>query len=255
MALDGSKVLKLFDLIDFTQKTQKKATPIYIYKVLFTPEIIATPRGWFVRIRTNDAQNLEKEISGKQFVWYDKSKPEDKEEVAYRIAATMFSKEILADYLKSHPVSEWNNRLDSVNAIKNRDGGFSIRVVMKDGYTLPLIRMKDDEWRLYRNMSKEEVPAFIRQLALNYLNEEDAKVIIKRLKEETNTKTGTLQLPLKEREYSPEVITIFSNGLSAVLSSLNVSPTSSGYNREWEVGNRKKYDTTDDQDSRTQMLM
>ena len=165
----------------------------------------------------------------------------------------MFSKEILAEYLKLHPVSDWNNRLDSVNAIKNRDGGFSIRVVMTDGYTLPIIKMTDEECRLYRSMSKEDIPNFLRPLALNYLNVDDAKVIIKRLKEETNTKTGTLQLPLKEREYSPEVITIFSNGLSAVLSSLNVSPTPSGYNREWEVGNRKKYDTTDNQDSGAQM--
>lgn len=67
----------------------------------------------------------------------------------------MFSKEILAEYLKLYPVSDWNNRLDSVNAIKNRDGGFSIRVVNKNGYTLPLIRMTDDECRLYRSMSKK----------------------------------------------------------------------------------------------------
>lgn len=58
---------------------------------------------------------------------------------------------------------------------------------------------------------------------MNYLNEEDTKLIIKRLKEETNTKTGILQLPHRERVYSPEIFTIFSNGLSAVLSSLNVS--------------------------------
>ena len=249
MAFDGSKVMKLSDLIDFTQKAQKKPAQTNIYKELFTPEIISTPRGWFVRIKTNDGSYLEKEISGKQFVWYDKSKPEDKEEIAYRIAATMFSKEILSEYLKLHPVSDWNKRLEAVNAVKNREGGFSIRIVMKDGYTLPLIRMKDDECRLYRSMSKEEVPAFIRHLALNYLNEEDAMLIIKRLKEEINTKTGTLQLPLRERDYSPEIVTIFSNGLSTVLSSLNVSTASSGYNREWEVGNRKKYDTTDDQNS------
>lgn len=255
MAFDGSKVLKLFDLIDFTQKEQKKQTPTDIYKDLFTPEIITTSRGWFVRIRTNDGSNLEKEISGKQFVWYDKSKPEDKEEVSYRIAATIFSKEILSEYLNSLPVSDWNNRLDSVNAIKNREGGFNIRVVMKDSFTLPLIRMTDEECRLYKSMSEEDKPNFLRQLAMNYLNEEDAKLIIRRLKEETNTKIGTLQLPLREMDYSPEVVTLFSNGLSTVLSSLNVSPISSGYNREWEVGNRKKYYTTDNQDYGTQISM
>ena len=130
---------------------------------------------------------------------------------------------------------------------------FSIRVVMKDGYTLPLIRMTDDECRLYRSMSKEDIPNILHQIALNYLNMEDAKVIIKRLKEETHAKTGTLQLPLRERDYSPEIVTIFSNGLSTVLSSLNVSTASSGYNREWEVGKRKKYDSTYNQDSGTQI--
>lgn len=255
MAFDGSKVLKLADLIDFSQNPQRKRAPTDIYKDLFTPEIIATPRGWFVRIRTNDGSNLEKEISGKQFVWYDKSKPEDKEEVSYRIAATIFSKEILSEYLKSLPVSDWNNRLDSVNAIKNREGGFNIRVVMKDSFTLPLIRMTDEECRLYKSMSEEDKPNFLRQLAMNYLNEEDARVIIKKLKERTSAKTGALQLPLRKRDYSTEVVTIFSNGLSTVLSSLNVSPISSGYNREWEVGNRKKYDTTDNQDYGTQISM
>lgn len=115
--------------------------------------------------------------------------------------------------------------------------------------------MTDEECQLYRSMSKEDIPNFLHQIALNYLNEEDAKVSIKRLKEETNAKTGTLQLPLRERDYSPEIVTIFSNGLSAVLSSPNVSTASSGYNREWEVGKRKKYDKTDDQDFGTQMSM
>ena len=252
---DRSKVLKLADHIDFTQKTQRKQASSDIYKDLFTPEIIATPRGWFVRIRTNYGSNLEKEISGKQFVWYDKSKAQDKEEVAYRIAATKFSKEILSEYLKSHPVSDWSNRLHSVNAIKNREGGFSIKDVMTDRNTLPFIRMTEEQCRLYSSMSKEDIPNFLRQLTLKYLNEEDAKVIIKRLKEETNAKMGTLQLPLRERDYSPEIVAIFSNGLSTVLSSLNVSPTSSGYNREWEVGKPKKYDTTDNPDSGTQMSM
>ena len=124
---------------------------------------------------------------------------------------------------------------------------------MKDSYILRLIKITSDECQLYRSRLKEGVSSFLRQLtmnylnlAMNYLNEEGTKIIIRRLKEETNAKTGTLQLPLRERDYLPKVIILFSNGLFSILSSLNVSMASSGYKKEWKVGNRKKYDQFDD---------
>lgn len=91
IAFDGSRVMKLSELIDFAVNTERKTSPLDIYRELFTVKVGNDGRGDYMRINTNDGSSYRKTISPRQYAWFMGVKDDEREEVGLTIAATMFS--------------------------------------------------------------------------------------------------------------------------------------------------------------------
>lgn len=70
----------------------------------------------------------------------------------------------------------------------------------------------------------------------------------------TSTLLTIFSLPLRQKDYTPEIITAISHILSVNLSRFNVG-IGHGQKREWEVGNKSPYDDLDTRMSGTKMSM
>jgi hypothetical protein len=253
MALDGSKVMKLSELIDFAQKQERKASPLDIYRDLFSIEIRKSGVDGIMSIRLFDGSEYTRKMSPRQSVWYFNSPESERENVAIRIAATMFSTEIFEAVLLKYPVSDINSKIGSVNIIKMRDGGRAIRVVSVDGFSATY-QMTADELRCHARLQGEAANAYLRQLAILRITHEDATELTNRIKELTAKSTGSNTLPLRQSDYTLEQAKAFTTYQSTVLSRLMPRDTSSTHsaNREWEVGKQSRYDHIDNQQSGTQ---
>ena len=137
--------MKLSELIDFVPKQERKPSPLNVYRDMFTVEIDNDGRKDFMRIRMKDGSTYQKPITLRQAAWYNGVKPDDKEDVALTIAATRFTEEILIAYLARQPIHDFKSRIQSVNAVKSRDGRYALRITMKDGMPIPMIPM-DSQW-------------------------------------------------------------------------------------------------------------
>ncbi len=256
MALDGSKVIKLSELIDFAQKQERKASPLDIYRDLFSMEVLKSGLDGEMTIRLFDGSEHTRKMSPRQSAWYFNSPESEREDVAIRIAATIFSTEIFESVLLKYPVSDINSRIGSVNIIKMREGGRAIRVVSTDGFsaTYP---MTAEELRCHARLQGESANSYLRQLAVLRIIHEDATELTNRIKEQTTKSTGSITLPLRQSDYNPEQAKAFTSHQSAVLSRLMPHDTSSTHsaNREWEVGKQSRYDHIDNQLSGTQLTM
>ena len=256
IAFDGSKVMKLSELIDFAQKQERKASPLDIYRDLFSIEIRKSGVDGIMSIRLFDGSEYTRKMSPRQSVWYFNSPESERENVAIRIAATMFSTEIFEAVLLKYPVSDINSKIGSVNIIKMRDGGRAIRVVSVDGFSATY-QMTADELRCHARLQGEAANAYLRQLAILRITHEDATELTNRIKELTAKSTGSNTLPLRQSDYTLEQAKAFTTYQSTVLSRLMPRDTSSTHsaNREWEVGKQSRYDHIDNQQSGTQLTM
>jgi hypothetical protein len=256
MALDGSKVMKLSELIDFEQKQERKESPFDIYQNLFSMEVRKSGMDEIMSIRLFDDSEHTRKMSPRQSAWYFNSPESEREDVAIRIAATMFSTEIFESVLQKYPVSDICSRIASVNIIKMRDGSRAIRVVSADGFsaTYP---MTTDELRCHTQLQGEAANGYLRQLAILRITHEDAKELTNRIKKFTAKSTGSITLPLRQSDYTLEQSNAFTSHQSSVLTLLMPSDTSSAHsaNREWEVGKQSRYDNIDNQQSGTQLTM
>lgn len=90
IALDGSKVMRLSELIDFAQKQECKASPLDIYRDLFSMEIRKSGMDGIMTIRLFDGSEHTRKMLARQSAWYFNSPESEREDVAIRIAATMF---------------------------------------------------------------------------------------------------------------------------------------------------------------------
>lgn len=256
MALDGSKVMKLPELIDFAQKQERNASPLDIYRELFSMEIRKSGMDGIMSIRLFDSSEHTRTMSPLQSAWYFNSPESEREDVAIRIAATMFSTEILESVLQKYPVSDIGSRIRNVNMIKMRDGGRAIRVVSADGFsaTYP---MTSDELRCHARLQGEAANGYLRQLAILRITHEDATELTNRIKELTAKSTGSITHPLRLSDYNPEQAKAFTSHQCTVLTRLMPRDTSSTHssNREWEVGKQSRYDHIDNQQSGTQLAM
>ena len=256
MAFDGSKVMKLSELIDFAQKQERKASPLDIYRDLFSMEVRKSGMDGIMSIRLFDGSEHTRTMSPRQSVWYFNSPESEREDVAIRIAVTMFSTEIFESVLQKYPVSDIGSRIASVNIIKMHDGGRAIRVVSADGFsaTYP---MTADELRCHARLQGEAANSYLHQLAIMRITHEDATALTNRIKELTAKSTGSITLPLRQSDYTPEQAKAFIAHQSTVLARLIPCDTSSTHsaNREWEVGMQSRYDHIDNQQSGTQLSM
>ncbi len=256
MALDGSKVMKLSELIDFESKQERKVSPLDIYRDMFSMEIRKLGMDNIMSIRLFDGSEHTRTMSPRQSAWYFNSPESEREDVAIRIAATMFSTEIFESVLQKYPVSDIGARIGNVNIIKMRDGGIAIRVVSADGFsaTYP---MTADELRCHAKLQGEAANDYLRQLAILRITHEDATELTNRIKELTAKSTGIISLPLRQFDYNPEQAKAFTSHQCTVLSRLMPRDTSSTHsaNREWEVGKQSHYDHIDDRQSGTQLTI
>ena len=256
MAFDGSKVMKLSELIDFAQKQERNASPLDIYRDLFAMEVRKSGVDGEMTIRLFDGSEHTRKMSPRQSAWYFNSPESEREDVAIRIAATMFSTEIFESVLQKYPVSDISSRIGSVNIIKMREGGRAIRVVSTDGFsaTYP---MTADELRCHAKLQGEAANGYLHQLAILRITHEDATELTNRIKELTAKSSGSLSLPPRQSDYNPEQSKAFTSHQSTVLTRIMPRDTSSTHsaNREWEVGKQSRYDHIDNQQSGTQLSM
>ena len=256
IAFDGSKVMKLSELIDFAQKQERNASPLDIYRDLFAMEVRKSGVDGEMTIRLFDGSEHTRKMSPRQSAWYFNSPESEREDVAIRIAATMFSTEIFESVLQKYPVSAISSRIGSVNIIKMREGGRAIRVVSTDGFsaTYP---MTADELHCHAKLQGEAANGYLRQLAILRITHENATELTNRIKELTAKSSGSLSLPPRQSDYNPEQSKAFTSHQSTVLTRLMPRDTSSpnSANREWEVGKQSRYDHIDNQQSSTQLTM
>ncbi len=111
IAFDGSKVMKLSELIDFAIIPQREPSPLDVYRDLFTVEVGKDSRGNYMLINVKDGSMYRKPISPRQYAWYNGVKDDEREDVGLTIAATMFSEEILTEYLIRYPIHNHQERI------------------------------------------------------------------------------------------------------------------------------------------------
>ena len=251
IAFDGSKVMKLSELIDFVPKQELKPSPLDVYRDMFNVEIGNDGRKDYMRIRMKDGSTYQKPITLRQVAWYNGVKPDDKEDVALTIAATMFTEEILTAYLSRQPIQDFRNRIQSVNAVKNRDGRYALRITMNDGMPIPIIPMDSQDESDYQRLSPDDRQDYLLNLAVHYLTREDARAIIQRIRQTTKDQTGVRVLSYPQ-DFTQQTANTFALNFAKVLSCFNVN-TERGENREWEVGNYSRYDDLDNRLSGTKM--
>lgn len=256
IAFDGSRVMKLSELIDFTVNTERKTSPLDIYRELFTVEVGNDGRGDYMRINTNDGSSYRKTISPRQYAWFMGVKDDEREEVGLTIAATMFSEEILTEYLKRYPVHDPLERIKDVSAVKLRNGNYGIRIALADGY-MPLVEMDSDESRRFLSLQPDANARhdFLLALATHHLTHADAVAVKNRIRQQTQSQTKLRVLPPRHQDFTPDLSRAFAINLASALYSLNVSSGVSGHKREHEVGNRTRYDDIDDRQSGTKLTM
>lgn len=252
IAFDGSTVMKLSELIDFTIKPERKPSPLDVYRSLFTAEILNDGTKDFVRIHTNAGATFQKPISARQSAWYHNAKTEDKEDVAIMIVSTMFAEEILMEYLTRQPIQNYQANIKSVSAVKQKDGIMALRIMMNDGMSMMLPMDSQDE-NHYRRLSPNDTQDFLNKLAIHYLTREDARSIIQRIRQTTKDQTAVRVLP-QPNDFTSQMAKAFSFNLASSLSFLKVD-TNRGENREWEVGNRSHYEGLDTRQSGTHLTM
>ena len=251
IAFDGSKVMKLRELIDFAPKQDRRPSPLDIYREMLNVEIGNDGRNDYMRIRMKDGSSYQKPITLRQVAWYNGVKPDDKEEVALTIAATMFPEEILMAYLARQPIHDFKSRIQSATAVKNRDGRYALRITMNDGMPIPIIPMDSQDESDYRRLSLDDRQDYLQNLAVHYLTREDARAIIQRIRQTTKDQTGVRVLS-HPQDFPQQTANFFALNFAKVLSCFNVD-TDRGENREWEVGNRSLYDDFDTKQSGTRM--
>ena len=256
IAFDGSKIMKLSELIDFAQQQVRKPSPLDVYSDMFSIAIRAREDSVTMEIRMIGGSTYLKAITQRQLAWYENVKPEEKEDVAYTIAATMFSEEILMSYLKRHTAKELCDSIQAVYAPKHKNGGYCLRIEMNGGYAIPLMKMDEKDEMEFRNISPEERESFLFNLAIDYLTRSEAEEIIKHIRRtmREQIKRDRYVLP-KQQDFTPQMSQTFVHTLTNAISRFNVEGGSHSQNREWEVGNRSPYNDLDTCQSGTRMSM
>lgn len=251
IAFDGSKVMKLSELIDFSVKQKvEEADPYSIYQDLFTMEI----NNDVLTIQMQDGTIHCRAMSPRQAAWYSNVPDEDKNDVALRIAVTMFSTEIFESVLRKRPINEIQSRIKDVASIKLKNGGRAIRVISTDGFSA-IYPMTADESRCYIQLKEDAANGYLRQLAVFRLTNEDATELTKRIREQTTKSTGNSVFSFRSSVHTPKIVQKFTaHHADTVRRLLSAQPGHSS-NREWEVGKHNRYEDIDNRQSDTQLTM
>ena len=296
MALNGSEVMKLADIVDFREQrlpqahaqsrarvqlqarpqVQSQAQParpkekqpcqlkeehhyqrmtiLDVYRDLFTVQV-GTVNGKHVVRMTMDGRTYDHEISDKQVAWYRSSKIEGyREDIAIHLAAFYFHKEIYEAYRKrlieeriKNGEPAWQIPYDKVRLYKLMNGRWQLAIDV--GHMPVKFTLTEEEGRMCNRA--EDVPkereALKCRLVKEYVLREETEAIADHYK---YNKVGIRPEQGKDNFVGTmNFVQQHSALMHRLQSVLSVNAASTGYNREYEVGGRSRWEEIDDERS------
>ena len=296
MALNGSEVMKLADIVDFREQrlpqahaqsrarvqlqarpqVQSQAQParpkekqpcqlkeehhyqrmtiLDVYRDLFTVQV-GTVNGKHVVRMTMDGRTYDHEISDKQVAWYRSSKIEGyREDIAIHLAAFYFHKEIYEAYRKrlieeriKNGEPAWQIPYDKVRLYKLMNGRWQLAIDV--GHMPVKFTLTEEEVRMCNRADDvpKEREALKCRLVKEYVLREETEAIADHYK---YNKVGIRPEQGKDNFVGTMNFVQQHSALMHQLQSvLSVNAASTGYNREYEVGGRSRWEEIDDERS------
>lgn len=257
VALNGSEVMKLAELIDFKPTLQKEVakpkarvyqadSTLDIYRPIFQVNI--------------DGKRITMSMGGKDYrsdlpdrwlLWYNHSNEAAREDVAIRLAISSFHREIYnytlsllnERYIREQPrVNDFP--MDAVRLYKQSDGSWMLAVNLP-GTRLRML-LTDEERREANQLrnSQDEFLVFKQRMLQEHLVREEARMLADRL--HYNRVDIKPRNPHKE-EGVQALVAAHVQLMQRLTQAFAVSTGHSQGNREWEVGGRFRYDDIDDE--------
>ena len=294
IALNGSEVMKLADIVDFREQrlpqahaqsrarvqlqarpqVQSQAQParpkekqpyqlkeehhyqrmtiLDVYRDLFTVQV-GTVNGRHVVRMTMEGRTYDHDISDKQVAWYRSTKNDEyREDIAIHFAAFYFHKEIYEAYRKrlieeriKNGEPAWQIPYDKVRLYKLMNGRWQLAIDV--GHMPVKFTLTEEEGRMCNRVGDvpKEREALKCRLVKEYVLREETEVIADhyhynnvgiRPEQGKDGFVGTMNFVQQH--------SALMHRLQSVLS---VNAASTGYNREYEVGGRSRWEEIDDE--------
>lgn len=286
MALNGSEVMKLADIVDFKEQRQPQAqvrpqvqeqtqpakpkekqpyqqkeehhyqrmTILDVYRDLFTVQV-GTVNGRHVVRMTMEGRTYDHDISDKQVEWYRSTKNDEyREDIAIHFAAFYFHKEIYEAYRKrlieeriKNGEPAWQIPYDKLRLHKLMNGRWQLAIDV--GHMPVKFTLTEEEGRMCNRVGDvpKEREALKCRLVKEYVLREETEVIADHYQ---YNKVGIRPEQGKDGFVGTmNFVQQHSALMHRLQSVLSVNATSMGHNREYEVGGRSRWEDIDDERS------
>ena len=294
MALNGSEVMKLTDIVNFKGQRQpqvqaqsqarvqpqarpqvqvhaesvmpedrqsckpkeehhyQRMTILDVYRDLFTVQV-GTINGRHVIRMTMEGRTYDHDISDKQTAWYYSTKSEEcREDIAIHLAAFYFHKEIYEAYRKrlieernKNGEPAWQIPYDKVRLYKLMNGRWQLAIDV--GHMPVKFTLTDEESRMCNRVGNvpKEREALKCRLVKEYVLREETEAIADHYQ---YNKVGIRPEQGKDGFVGTmNFVQQHSALMHRLQSVLSVNAASTGYNREYEVGGRSRWEEIDDE--------
>ena len=286
IALNGSEVMKLADIVDFKEQRQPQAqvrpqvqeqtqpakpkekqpyqqkeehhyqrmTILDVYRDLFTVQV-GTVNGRHVVRMTMEGRTYDHDISDKQVAWYRSTKNDEyREDIAIHFAAFYFHKEIYEAYRKrlieeriKNGEPAWQIPYDKLRLYKLMNGRWQLAIDV--GHMPVKFTLTEEEGRMCNRVGDvpKEREALKCRLVKEYVLREETEVIADhyhynnvgiRPEQGKDGFVGTMNFVQQHSALMHQLQSV-----------LSVNAASPGYNREYEVGGRSRWEDIDDERS------
>lgn len=286
IALNGSEVMKLADIVDFKEQRQPQAqvrpqvqeqtqpakpkekqpyqlkeehhyqrmTILDVYRDLFTVQV-GTVNGRHVVRMTMEGRTYDHDISDKQVAWYRSTKNDEyREDIAIHFAAFYFHKEIYEAYRKrlieeriKNGEPAWQIPYDKVRLYKLMNGRWQLAIDV--GHMPVKFTLTEEEGRMCNRVGDvpKEREALKCRLVKEYVLREETETIA------DHYHYNNVGIRPEQGKDGFVGTMNFVQQHSALMhrlqSVLSVNATSMGHNREYEVGGRSRWEDIDDERS------
>ena len=284
IALNGSEVMKLADIVDFKEQRQPQAqvrpqvqeqtqpakpkekqpyqlkeehhyqrmTILDVYRDLFTVQV-GTVNGRHVVRMTMEGRTYDHDISDKQVAWYRSTKNDEyREDIAIHFAAFYFHKEIYEAYRKrlieeriKNGEPAWQIPYDKVRLYKLMNGRWQLAIDV--GHMPVKFTLTEEEGRMCNRVGDvpKEREALKCRLVKEYVLREETEAIA------DHYHYNNVGIRPEQGKDGFVGTMNFVQQHSALMhrlqSVLSVNATSMGHNREYEVGGRSRWEEIDDE--------
>jgi len=286
IALNGSEVMKLADIVDFKEQRQpqtqvrpqvqeqtqpakpkekqpyqqkeehhyQRMTILDVYRDLFTVQV-GTVNGRHVVRMTMEGRTYDHDISDKQVAWYRSTKNDEyREDIAIHFAAFYFHKEIYEAYRKrlieeriKNGEPAWQIPYDKLRLYKLMNGRWQLAIDV--GHMPVKFTLTEEEGRMCNRVGDvpKEREALKCRLVKEYVLREETEVIA------DHYHYNNVGIRPEQGKDGFVGTMNFVQQHSALMhrlqSVLSVNATSMGHNREYEVGGRSRWEDIDDERS------